>query len=213
MDPAQTLCDAYRRLEARGLNRGATGNLSQREGSGCLITPSGATAASLVPEALVRLDSHGAVRRGGRPSSEWPLHTAVYAARRDVNAIVHTHSPAASTLAGLRRPLPAFHYMVAIAGGRDVRCAGYALFGSEALSARALEALQGRKACLLANHGLVAVGEDLDEAVAVAEEIEALCAQYLEACAAGEPVLLSDAEMDAVIERFADYRRAPPREA
>lgn len=209
MDPAQTLCDAYRRLEARGLNRGATGNLSQREDGGCLITPSGATAASLVPGALVRLDSHGRLRGGGRPSSEWPLHAAVYAARDDVHAIVHTHSPAASTLAGLRRGLPAFHYMVAIAGGRDVRCAGYALFGSEALSALALKALEGRKACLLANHGLVAVGEDLGEAVAVAEEIEALCAQYLEACAVGEPVLLSDAEMDAVIERFADYRRAP----
>lgn len=210
MDKAQAICDVYRRLEARGLNRGATGNVSVRLRNGCLITPSGATAASLTPGGLVRLDSNGNAPEGGRPSSEWPLHLAVYTVRGAINAIVHTHSPAASTLAGLRRGLPAFHYMVAIAGGRDVRCADYALFGSAALSAVAVDALEGRKACLLANHGLVAAGESLDEALGVAEEIEALCSQYLQACAVGEPALLSDAEMDAVIERFQSYRQALP---
>jgi len=209
MDDRQALCDAYRYLADRGLNRGSTGNLSLRHGEGFWITPGGASAARLAPATLVSLDGQGAVRSPGRPSSEWRFHRDIYAARPEVAAIVHTHSPHATTLACLRRGLPAFHYMVAIAGGHDVRCAPYALFGTAALSQAALAALVDRKACLLANHGLIALGADLEEAVAVAEEIEALCGQYLAACQLGEPVLLEAGEMDAVLERFRDYRRAP----
>ena len=172
----------------------------------------GASAARLAPATLVSLDAAGEALSPGRPSSEWRIHRDIYAARAEVAAIVHTHSPHATALACLRRDLPAFHYMVAIAGGSDVRCAPYALFGTEALSAAALEALDDRKACLLANHGLIALGADLEEAVAIAEEIEALCGQFLAACETGEPVLLTRDEMAAVIARFESYGRAPAAE-
>jgi L-fuculose-phosphate aldolase len=212
MDDRQALCDAYRYLAGRGLNRGATGNLSLRHDEGFWITPSGASAERLAPATLVSLDAAGEPLSPGRPSSEWRFHRDIYAARPETAAIVHTHSPHATTLACLRRDLPAFHYMVALAGGCDVRCAPYALFGTDALSAAALAALEGRKACLLANHGLIALGADLEEAVAIAEEIEALCGQYLAACEAGGPVLLTDDEMRAVIARFGSYGRAPAAE-
>lgn len=209
MKERQALCEAYRALARQGLNRGATGNLSVRSADGFWITPSGATADRLTEDSLVYLGAHGEPRARTRPSSEWPLHRAIYGARGDAAAVVHCHSPHATTLACLRRDLPAFHYMVAIAGGREVRCSAYALFGTEALSAAALAALGDRKACLLANHGLVALGASLEEAVTVAGEIEALCGQYLAACVAGSPVLLDDRQMDAVLARFADYRPAP----
>jgi len=212
MDDRQALCDAYRYLAERGLNRGSTGNLSLRHDAGFWITPSGASAARLAPATLVSMDAAGEALSPGRPSSEWRIHRDIYAARAEVAAIVHTHSPHATALACLRRDLPPFHYMVAIAGGRDVRCAPYALFGTEALSAAALDALADRKACLLANHGLIALGADLEEAVAIAEEIEALCGQFLAACEMGEPVLLTGDEMAAVIARFESYGRAPAAE-
>ncbi|MHA7817792.1 MAG: class II aldolase/adducin family protein [Pseudohaliea sp.] len=212
MDDRQALCDAYRYLAERGLNRGCTGNLSLRHGDGFWITPSGASAARLASATLVSLDLAGESLSPGRPSSEWRLHRDIYTARPEAAAIVHTHSPHATALACLRRALPAFHYMVAIAGGPDVRCAPYALFGTEDLSAAVLAALDDRKACLLANHGLIALGADLEEAVAIAEEIEALCGQYLAACEAGEPVLLTGDEMAAVLARFATYGRAPAAE-
>jgi L-fuculose-phosphate aldolase len=151
------------------------------------------------------VDHSGAAHGRRRPSSEWPFHHAIYAARSDVSAIVHLHSPAATPLATLRRGIPAFHYMVALAGG-PIRCSPYALFGSEALATHAVEALKERRAALLGNHGQLAVGADLTAALDLAHEVECLADQYLRALAVGEPVLLSDRELAEALDRFATYR-------
>ena len=144
--------------------------------------------------------------RGTRlPSSEWRFHRDIYRARRDVNAVVHTHAPFATTLACLHRGIPAFHYMVAVAGGRDIRCAPYATFGTQELSDHAVAGLAGRDACLLANHGMIAVGASLARALALAVEVETLAEMYWRALQIGEPRLLPDAEMDVVLEKFRTY--------
>jgi L-fuculose-phosphate aldolase len=154
------------------------------------------------------------VRQGAwAPSTEWPFHRAIYTARPDLHAVVHLHSPHATSLACLRRELPAFHYMVAVAGGDQVPCTPYQLFGTEALSQAVGAAFENRYACLMANHGLVAGGTTLSHALKVALEIEALCGIYLQALAVGEPVLLSKAQMAEVVARFKSYgkaRRLPP---
>ena len=199
------LAEASRQTVQRGLNRGTAGNLSVRCGPGLLITPSGLPADGLMPEQMVYLDMEGNWHGELKPSSEWRIHRDLYAARPEVNAIVHAHPPHAVSLACLRLDIPPFHYMVAAAGGKDIRCARYATFGTPALSAAVLEALAGRRACLMANHGLIAVGSTLSAALALAEEVEELCGQYWRARLLGEPVLLSDAEMDEVLERFKDY--------
>ena len=203
----QRIIDACHDLERTGLNRGTSGNVSCREGDHFLITPSGMPVSQMRPERIVAMDFSGKVIDNGKPSSEWHFHLDLLRSRPDLNAIVHTHSPHATALACLREDLPAFHYMIAVAGGDSVRCAPYALFGTEALSANAVAAMTDRKACLLANHGLIAAGRDLDEAMAIAVEIESLCQQYLLACQTGRPVLLSSEEMQAVIERFRSYGR------
>ncbi len=205
--PHQRLIGLMQRLVAQGVNRGASGNSSVRHGRGMLITPSALLPDALTPETLVEVDMEGRHDNPLKPSSEWRIHRDIYAARPDINAIVHTHSTHAVTLACLRRDLPPFHYMVAMAGGRDIRCSGYATFGTEALSQTALVALEGRMACLLANHGLLACGIDLGQAETLAVEIEHLCEAYLKACNAGEPVMLSDADIDEVLARFDAYRR------
>lgn len=201
------LLSGIRHLDAIGLNRGTSGNVSVRCGSGMLITPSGVAPSFLTSDAMVLVAGDGLVQGGGRPSSEWRMHHDILQARQEFNAVVHTHSTFAVTLATLRRDIPAFHYMVAVAGGNSVRCSGYALFGTEALSLLAVAALRERKACLLANHGLIAAGRDLDEAMAVAVEVEALAEQYCRALQIGEPVLLSDQEMSAVHHQFSGYGR------
>ena len=142
------------------------------------------------------------------PSSEWRFHRDIYVARPELNAIVHAHSPFATTLACLARDIPAFHYMIAVAGGKDIRCAPYATFGTQELSDRALVALEGRQACLLANHGMIAVGSSLAKALALAVEVEALAEQYWRALQIGAPNLLSDAEMDIVLKKFQTYGQA-----
>ena len=201
----QALVQALRQLDDKGLNRGSTGNLSARWGAGMLITPTGMGADDLQPEDLVWLGLDG--QQGGcfKPSSEWHFHQAIYQARPELNAVVHTHATHATALACLRRDLPAFHYMVAVAGGDTVRCAPYRLFGTEALSGVTVQALHGRKACLLATHGLVSAGTTLREAMKISIEIESLCQTYLAALAAGDPVLLGPDEMAVVIERFRQY--------
>ena len=200
---------AMRRFDALGLNRGSTGNLSlrcARDGRpGMLITPTGMGADELRPEDMVWQGSDGTLVGAWQPSSEWHFHAAVYAARPELNAVVHAHSVHATALACLNRPLPAFHYMVAVAGGDSVPCTPYHLFGTEALSRAVAAALADRNACLMANHGLVAAGATLAQAVKVALEIESLCETYLKALAVGEPVLLDAAQMAAVIERFRSY--------
>lgn len=204
---------AIARLDALGLNRGSTGNLSVRAGApgegGFWITPTGTPPEDISTDSLVLLDDSGAVKQGDwAPSTEWPFHRAIYRARPDLHAVVHMHSPHATALACLRRPLPSFHYMVAVAGGDSVPCTPYHLFGTEALSLAVGAAFADRQACLMANHGLVAGGATLAQAMKVAVEIEALCGIYLQALAVGEPALLSAAEMAEVIERFKTYGRA-----
>jgi L-fuculose-phosphate aldolase len=197
-------------LMARGLYAGTSGNVSARTASGLVITPSGVPCDDVDAASIVELTPGGGARPGARyahgPSTEWRIHRDIYRSRPDVGAVVHTHSTFATALSCLRRPIPAFHYMVAKAGGDDVRCARYATYGTAALSRNALAALDGsRRACLLANHGLLALGADLASARLLAEEIEALCAQYIHARAAGRPVTLPAREIARVRAKFATY--------
>ena len=187
------------------LNQGSSGNISARAGGGFLITPSGRDMTALAAAEIVAVGMDGAYPEGAKPSSEWRFHRDLYAAFPEARAVVHAHSPFAVALACLRRDLPPFHYMVALAGGMDIRCAPYATFGTQALSDAVLAALQGRRACLMANHGLLAWGRSLAGALALALEVEALCGQYLRACQVGEPVLLTPGEMAEVLEKFKDY--------
>jgi L-fuculose-phosphate aldolase len=209
------LVAAVQRLDTLGMNRGSTGNASHRwaraRRPGMLITPTGMGADELRPQDLVWVGEDGATEGDWAPSSEWHFHQAAYRARPDFQAVLHTHSTHATALACLRRPLPAFHYMVAVAGGDSVPLVPYHLFGTEALSAGVAAALQDRSACLLANHGLVACGGSLPQAMKVLQEVESLCQVYLQALAVGEPVLLGAAEMAAVLERFATYGKASRR--
>lgn len=200
------VAECARRSVSLGLNRGTSGNVSARSLEGFLITPSGRDMTELAAADMAPVDMEGRAPEGLKPSSEWRFHRDIYAAFPEAGAIVHAHSPFAVALACLRRDIPAFHYMVAMAGGVDIRCARYATFGTQALSDAILEALRDRRACLMANHGLVAWGRDLAGALALAVEVEALCGQYLCCLQAGEPVLLSDAEMAEVLEKFRDYR-------
>jgi L-fuculose-phosphate aldolase len=199
------LADAAKQTVSRGLNRGSSGNVSVRHRDGFLITPSGLPNDRLEPAQIVFVGMEGQASGRLKPSSEWRIHRDLYRARPEFAAAVHAHSPHAVSLSCLRRGIPAFHYMVAAAGGRDIRCAGYATFGTQALSDAVLAALQDRRACLMANHGLVAAGASLHAALALAVEVEELCAQYWRARLMGEPVLLSGAEMDEVLERFKHY--------
>jgi len=170
-----------------------------------LVTPSGVPTESLKPEDIVRMsfDGEWKAASGLKPSSEWRIHRDLLRARGDVGAVVHAHSLSATALATLRRDIPAFHYMVAVAGGDSIRCASYATFGSEELSQNALAALEGRKACLLANHGMVACGADLGDAFHLAVEVERLAETYRRALQVGEPVLLPREEMERVLRKFA----------
>ena len=201
-----------REMNALGINRGKSGNVSARlrdaAFDGYLITPSGMSYASIVPDDIVAMpiDGEEEAARGRRlPSSEWRFHRDIYRARPDAGAIVHTHAPFATSLACLQRGIPAFHYMVAVAGGKDIRCAPYATFGTQALSDHAFVALEARRACLLANHGMIALGATLEKALALAVEIETLAEMYSHALQIGAPVLLSDAEMDIVVAKFRTY--------
>ena len=195
------------KMNELGINRGRSGNVSARAGGGFLVTPSGLPYDETRSEDIVLVTLEGRASGPRQPSTEWRFHRDIYAARHEVGAIVHAHSTFATTLACLGRGIPAFHYMIAVAGGKDIRCADYATFGTQALSDRALVALEGRNACLLANHGMIAVGDSLAGALALAVEVEALAEQYWRALQTGAPNLLSDAEMDVVLEKFRSYGR------
>ncbi|MFO1322744.1 MAG: class II aldolase/adducin family protein [Burkholderiales bacterium] len=196
-------------MNAADINRGKSGNVSARwrdDGfDGFLVTPTGLPYAQTQPADIVAITLAGEARGDRLPSSEWRFHRDIYASRPDVAAIVHTHAPFATTLACLSRGIPSFHYMVAVAGGPDIRCAPYATFGTQALSDYAVAALAGRRACLLANHGMIALGATLDAALALAVEVETLAEMYWRALQIGEPVLLSAAEMEVVLAKFATY--------
>jgi L-fuculose-phosphate aldolase len=176
-----------------------------------LITPSGIRYDALEPAQIVEMDMEGTTEGRMRPSSEWRFHLDIYNARPEVGAIVHTHPPYGTAVAALRRDLPAFHYYVAAAGGTTIRCAPYATFGSQLLSDYVQRALEDRTACLLANHGMVAVGETLEQATQLAIEVEMLCQMYLTTLSAGEPFILTDEEMQEVLDKFGDYKNPPAR--
>jgi len=200
------LVAAARRLLADGLSHGTSGNLSVRCGADFLVTPTGIAADQLTESDVVRLAADGGCAPGQRrPSSEWPMHAAVYAARSDAGAIVHCHSRFATALACLGREIPAFHYMVAVAGGGRIPCAPYATFGTSALAASAAATLVSVRACLLANHGQLALGADIASAYRLAGEVEQLAAMYHACLAIGEPQLLPAEEMATVLEAFRHY--------
>jgi L-fuculose-phosphate aldolase len=194
-------------IDLAGFCPSKSGNVSARTDAGFLITPSGLPYAQTLPEDLIELSLDGMVLSGARkPSSEWPFHAAIYRARPEAQAIVHTHSPRATALSCTRRGIPAFHYMIALCGGADIRCADYATFGTPELAENAVRALEGRKAVLLANHGVIALGASLAGAHQIVAEVENLAGQYLDILAAGlEPVILDEAEMARVSAKFAGY--------
>jgi L-fuculose-phosphate aldolase len=192
-------------MVAEQLVRGTSGNLSVRDGDGYWITPTGLPYERLEPADVVFMTLTGRVEGRRAPSSEWRFHRDVYAARPQVGAVLHAHPPFAVALACLRREIPPFHYMVARFGGDSVRCAEYATYGTQELSDAALAALRGRTGCLLANHGILVCGRDLDQALTLGIELEELSGQYWRACQLGDPVLLSAQEMSVVLARFAGY--------
>ena len=208
LDLRRALIEACRDLQRLGLTHGTSGNVSIRcDTDAFLVSPTGLAYASLEPQdvPLMRLD--GSWYGRCRPSSEWRFHRDILAARAEAGAVVHAHPRYATALACTGRGIPAFHYMVAVAGGRDIRCADYHTFGTQALSDAALAALEGRRACLLAHHGIIALGADVRTALALAGEVENLAAQYATALAIGGVKLLEDAEMDRVVEKFRTYGR------
>lgn len=194
----QAIVDACRGMNASGLNQGTSGNISVRVAEGMLITPSSTPYDLMGPETIcaMRLDAGPEAATGPKaPSSEWRFHRDILAARPEFGAVVHAHPAHCTALAIARRPIPAVHYMIALFGGDDVRCAPYATFGSQALSDHALAALEGRSACLLANHGMIACGPTLARAMAAAVELEALARQYCAALALGAPHVLTPAQI------------------
>lgn len=193
-------------MNAAGINRGKSGNVSARlDADRFLVTPSGLRYDRTTPADIVAMSMDGESAGPRRPSSEWRFHRDIYRSRENAGAIVHAHAPFATALACLGRGIPAFHYMVAVAGGRDIRCAPYATFGTQALSDHVVAALAGRNACLLAHHGMIAVAASLEAALALAVEVETLAEMYWRALQVGEPASLDDAEMDRVLAKFASY--------
>jgi len=204
----QAIVDQCRRMNAIGINQGTSGNISARFGERLLITPSAVPYDEMTPEMIASMPIGGGsgTWEGPRnPSSEWRFHLDIARARPDVGAIVHTHAIYCTTLAIARMPIPAVHYMIAAFGGKDIRCASYATFGTEALSKAVLQAMEGRNACLMANHGMIAAGEDLERAMWLAVELETLARQYFNTLQIGGPVLLSEAEIAEAARTFGSY--------
>ena len=207
-----SLLQTSRRLVELGLNRGTAGNASVRYGDGMLITPSALPVSEMVTESMVRMDMEGKVLQGGKPSSEWRFHRDIFKVRSDINAVLHMHSTYATTIACLGKDVPAVHYHIAIAGGDTIRCTPYTIFGEQNLSDLALEALRDRKACLLGNHGMIALGTNLDDALSVAQEVEFLCEIYWRTLAAGKPQILTAQQMHEVKAKFKDYKNPHSKE-
>ena len=203
--------DTCRRMNASGINQGTSGNISLRNAAGFLVTPTSLPYDRMQPEDLVQMAFDGSYEGRRRPSSEWRFHRDILHARPDVNVVLHCHSVYATTLAVHHKPIPSFHYMTAIAGGTTIRCAEYATFDTQALSDNAIAALDGRLACLLAQHGQISLGKTLAAALALAVEVETLSRQYVQALTLGEPPILSDEEMARVIQQMKNisYGHAP----
>ena len=205
----QQLLDLALYLQASGLNEGSSGNCSIRDRDGFYITPSGINPKAMSIDDMVFMDFNGTIESSQKPprepSSEWRFHHDILKTRKDANVVIHTHSTFATTLSLFRKDIPAFHYMIAAAGGNSIRCTKYELFGTQALSDAALIALNDRKACLLANHGMIVIGRDIEDALNISHEVERLCEQYTYALQIGSPAILSDEEMGEVIEKFKSY--------
>jgi L-fuculose-phosphate aldolase len=199
------LIDTAMAMNSSGLNQGASGNLSVRFEGGMLITPSGMEYAGLVLDDIVWMDFDGSSRGTRKPSSEWRFHAAIYRQRPEADAVLHAHPVNCTALACLGKGIPAFHYMVAVAGGKNIRCADYATFGSRELSEQLIKALEDRKACLMAHHGLTCFEKNLSRALALAIEVEHLAAVYSRILAIGEAEVLSDDEMAVVLKKFSNY--------
>jgi L-fuculose-phosphate aldolase len=201
-----------RAMNERGINVNKSGNVSVRcargARAGFLLTPTGVPYDRLEPDDIAFVGLDGRATGRCEPSSEWRFHAAIHGTRPELRAIVHTHSTHATALACQGLGIPAFHYMVAVAGGDDIRCSDYATFGTQALADHALAALQDRRACLLAHHGVIACGASLDAALALAVEVENLARTYVIVRSLGEPRLLDRAEMERVVERFGTYGQA-----
>jgi len=203
--PAEQLLLAVQKMAEAGLNKGTSGNASIRLDDGFLVTPSGVPVEQLAANSMVYMDWEGRPESGKKPSSEWRFHRDILLARPEMGAVVHTHSMFATTIACMGRNVPPFHYMIATVGGDDIRCAPYALFGTQDLSDSAVAALQDRKACLLAHHGMIAVGKTLSQALAIAVEVENLCEQYWRLLQLGEVKLLTSEQMREVHAQFTGY--------
>jgi L-fuculose-phosphate aldolase len=205
----QQLLELTLQLQSLGLNEGSSGNCSIRHHDGFYITPTGLNPKAMHEDDMVFMDFNGTIQSNQKParepSSEWRFHHDILKLRIDANVVIHTHSTFATTLSLFRKDIPAFHYMIAVAGGNSIRCSAYALFGTQALSDEAIKALYNRKACLLANHGLIVVGRDIEDALNITCEIERLCEQYVYALQIGSPSILSNQEMAEVIYRFKSY--------
>lgn len=204
----QAIIDACRFMNASGLNQGTSGNVSVRMGDRMLITPSATPYDRMTPDMIASMPIEGP--RGTwdgplKPSTEWPFHLDIFTARPEIGAIVHAHSTYATTLAIARKSIPACHYMIAAFGGTDIRCAPYARYGTDELSRFAVAALEDRLGCLLANHGMIAIGPNLEKALWLAQELETIAKQYYLSLGIGGPVLLSNAEIAEVKEAFSGY--------
>lgn len=201
-DKRAAIVAACLKMNAVGLNQGSSGNISVRHKKGLLITPSSIPYEEMTPEDIVFLDMDGTAHGNRKPSSEWRFHRDILASRPELGAVVHAHPPYCTTLAILHREIPAVHYMIAAAGGGTIRCARYETFGTQALSAAVLEAMEGRKACLMAHHGMLAAEATLDKAMWLAVEVEALARQYHGALLLGDPPVLSDAQLAEAVAQF-----------
>jgi L-fuculose-phosphate aldolase len=201
----QSIIDACLRMNALGINQGTSGNISLRHDAGMLITPTSVPYEAMQPEQIAYMGLDGSFDPAQRPSSEWRFHLDILRARPDVNAVVHTHPPYSTILAIMGLEIPPVHYMIACAGGDTIRCAPYATFGTQELSNHAVAALEGRLACLLEHHGMIAVGPSLSKAMWLAVEVETLARQYHGCLQIGTPRLLSKEEMKNVLGRIAGY--------
>ncbi len=196
-------------MNREGINQGSSGNVSVRNSGGFMITPSGLGYDRMEPTEMVQMGLEGDYDGPLKPSSEWRMHRDIYGSRSEAGAVVHAHPTFCTALSCLRMEIPAFHYMVAVAGGSNIRCADYALFGTQALSDAMLAALENRRACLLGTHGMICFHDDLEKALKLAIEVEALAKQYWHACQLGKPVLLSDEQMADVLDQFQGYGQQP----
>ena len=205
LDKRQAIIDACCRMNALGINQGTSGNISVRFGNGLLITPTSVPYDAMTPDQIVFMAMDGSHAASQKPSSEWRFHLDILKARADINAVVHAHPTYCTILAIMGTDIPPVHYMIAAAGGDNIRCAPYATFGTEELSEHAVRALVGRFACLLDHHGMIAIGRTLDKAMWLAVEVETLARQYHGCLQIGKPPLLSSAEIERVRQRMAGY--------